>query len=327
MKNLYSRLQAIGFEKAFVKGHVLPDWWEDDLALDPGNRRLAELAISRTLSISLSALADPEAPLSLGASEDVRFKRWQATEKISFLPAVAVARRVFDLLLSCAENLPSLRLRRVGASELRNRILTWSDSVTLPELLQQAWDFGVPVVHLGELPKGAKRVDGMAFLVRDRPCIALTSSRKSPAFLIWHLAHELGHIDLGHLDSGNAIAEQIDLNSDLDEEKEANLFATSLLYGSANFGGFRAARHITGEQLAHEAQQLAAAHQIWAGCIVTSYGFNMSAWGTAQRALQALGVADTGPGIVQDTLRERVDLDRLTDTDRNFFARATGLFG
>lgn len=325
MQDLYARLGEVGFPRAYVKDRILPDWWEDDLAKDPGNRRLAELTISRTLKIPLSSLVDHGSPLSLEGAHEVRFKRWLDTEQCDLLPAVAVARRVFELLLSCASNLPAFRLEGGDPDALRERILTQSQSVTLPALLQSSWDFGVPVVHLDSLPKGAKRVDGMAFCVAGRPCIALASAKRSPAWLIWHLVHEMGHVAQGHLRTGAALDVKIDFKSEQTEERQANLFAKDLIYGRKNRGGFSAARHITGAQLAAESRNLGAMHRIYPACIVTSYGFNMDAWGTTQKALNVLGVAEGGPEAVRRVLAERIDLDALSETDRHFFARAAGL--
>lgn len=325
MTDLYARLHGVGFPRAYVKSRILPDWWEDDLATDPGNRRLAELTISRTLKIPLQSLAEPSSPLSLEGAREVRFKRWQATEESRLLPAVAVARRVFELVLYSATNLPTLRLEGSDPDVLRERILAQSQYVTLSSLVQYSWDFGVPVVHLDSLPDGAKQVDGMAFCVAGHPCIALASSKRSPAWLTWHLAHEMGHVARAHLHTGAAIDIKIDFNSQQAEEQEANLFAKDFVYGKENRSGFTSVRHITGEKLAAQSRSAGAMHRIYPGCIATSYGFNMNAWGTAQKALNALGVSEGGPETIRKALSERIDLDRLTETDRHFFSKATGL--
>lgn len=325
MTDLYCRLDGVGFPRSYVKNRILPDWWEDELARDPGNRRLAELAISRTLKIPLQSLVEPDAPLSLEGAREVRFKRWQSAGQELLLPAVTVARRIFELLLSCATSLPSYRLEGSDPDALRDRILAGSQYVTLSDLLRFSWDFGVPVVHLDVLPDGAKRVDGMAFCVGGRPCIALSSAKRSPAWLIWHLAHEMGHVACGHLRTGAALDISIDFASTQTEEREANLFAKDIIYGKKHRGGFKAARHITGAALAAQAKNLGPMHKIFPACIVTSYGFNMKAWGTAQNALKVLGVAEGGPEAVRKALSERIDLDKLAETDRHFFVQATGI--
>lgn len=324
MTDLYARLDQVGFSRAYVRDRILPDWWEDDLANDPGNRRLAEMAISRTLKIPLQDLASKVTPLSLGTGE-VRFKRWQATEESRLVPAVAIARRACELVLASARNLPAFRLEGYQAALLRESILEQSQYVSLVNLLQYAWDFGVPVVHLESLPDGAKRVDGMALLVEDRPCIALASSRRSPAWIIWHLAHELGHVASGHLRHGETVDIAIDFASENHDEQQANLYAKDVVYGAKNRGGFSAPRHVTGEKLAAEARNLGPMHRIAPACIVTSYGFNMNAWGTANKALNILGISDGGPEAIRKTLLERIDLDALPETDRHFLVKVTGI--
>jgi len=324
MTDLYTRLQDVGFPRAYVRDRILPEWWDDELARDPGNRRIAEMVISRTLKISLHSLVDPTATLSLEGARAVRFKHWQDADEVRLLPAVALARRIFELLLSCAKTLPVCRLEGCDPKELRERILAQTQYVTLGALLRRCWDLGVPVVHLDSLPQGAKRVDGMAFTVGDRPCIALASSRHSPAWLIWHLAHEMGHVARGHLRTGAALDETIDFKAPDREEKEANTFGKALIYGETAV--FKADRHITGDNLAAQARNLGPAHRIWPPCIVTSYGFHMeNAWATAQKALNSLDIAKGGPEEIRRELAQRIDLDQLSETDRCFFIRATGV--
>ena len=323
MSDLYARLHDVGFPRAYVRDRILPDWWDDELASDPGNRLVAEMVISRTLKISLSSLVDPGASLTLDGARAVRFKHWQDADEVRLLPAVALARRIFELLLSCAKALPNCRLEGYDPREIREKILAQTQYVTLGALLRCCWDLGVPVVHLDSLPQGAKRVDGMAFTVGDRPCIALASSKRSPAWLIWHLAHEMGHVSLGHLQTGAALDETIDFKAQDCEEQEATTFGKTLIYGET--ATFKAGRHITGVNLAAQARNWGPAHRIWPPCIVTNYGFNMSAWGTAQRALKVLNAADGGPEEIRRELAQQIDLDQLSDSDRCFFVRATGL--
>lgn len=323
MRDLYRRLDQVGFPKAYVRTRILPDWWEDGLAQEPGNRRLAEMAIARTLSIPLATLVAPDEPIRLDGDKQVRFLRRQGVEEPKLLPAIAIARRVAELAVSAAVDLPSFRLEGVDPAELRERLLAHSQYVTLSSLATAAWDFGVPVVHVSSLPKGAKRVDGMAFLVADRPCIALASSRKPPALLLWHLAHELGHVALGHLHGGATLDVSIDFDSNDTAERAANEFAKPLVYGET--AGFRAGRHLKAERLAAEARQLGPQLRVQPASIVTSYGFHMKAWGTMQNALEALGAADGGPDILRQVLKARVDLDRLGETDRHFFASSCAI--
>src|SRR5262249_20841456 len=156
-------------------------------------RRLAEMAISRTLQIPLANLVDRQAPLQLREERTVRYKRRLDVDGQKLFPSVVVARRVCELVLTCAD-LPALRIESLDARSLREQILRTQPYVTVTPLVQHCWSLGIPVVHLSKLPAGARRLDGLALMVSGRPCIVLASSRQSPAWLAWPLAHEIGHV-------------------------------------------------------------------------------------------------------------------------------------
>lgn len=81
-------------------------------------------------------------------------------------------------------------------------------------------------------------MDGIAMSLNGRPSIVLSSKRAS-GFLLFHLAHELGHIALGHVSQNGAIVDDEINESDSDigrdpQEIEADRFAIELLTGNAN---------------------------------------------------------------------------------------------
>ncbi|MFX9185041.1 ImmA/IrrE family metallo-endopeptidase, partial [Acinetobacter baumannii] len=85
--------------------------------------------------------------------------------------------------------------------------------------------------HLTRLPKPGKKITGLATFIADRPIIVLCSGRDSPAWLAFHLAHELGHLMCGHVKVGGAPLVDVDL-SDTDDgrhEREADRYAFQLL--------------------------------------------------------------------------------------------------
>jgi len=323
MADLYARLSEVGFPKKYVRESILPEWWADDLASYDFNRRIAEMAISRALKIPLAQLADAKAQLSLLGAEVVRFKRWQDAAHFKLLPAVAIARRVAELVLFCAHDLPALDTRGITAARLRETLLSGSQYITLQQLLDVIWDLGIPVFHLALLPDGAKRVDAMALLVEGRPCIALATSRSQPAWLFWPLAHELGHIAAGHLTGGDILDAAIELVSEIKEEKEANAFAFSLIYGDARI---EVPQNAHPKMLAALALQEGEAARVLPECLVANFGFETGKWPVAQAALKSLQVdEENGHEQIRAALRKTISLDRLTEDDRHFFCRVTGL--
>jgi IrrE N-terminal-like domain len=265
---------------------------------------------------------DRGAPLVLGSEPAVRFKRRQDVAVARLLPAVQVARRISELLLSCAE-IPDPAPTWGTAVEVREQILQSDPYVTLTPLVQKCWDLGIPVVHLKSLPAGARRLDGLALTVAGRPCIVLASTKRSPAWLVWHLAHELGHVAQGHLKNGDAIDPEIDFATDHKDERAANQYAMTLIYGDTP--GFRSANPLKAADLAAQANEIGPAHRIHPACVVTSYGFTMKAWDVAGAALKILHVASGGAEPIRAALRKRLDLDCLPATDRHFLAGVTGL--
>jgi Zn-dependent peptidase ImmA (M78 family) len=321
MADLYSRLDEAGFPSSYVRGYVLPEWWDDALALELENRRIAEMAISRTLKIPLSSLANGSEPLKVSDERTVRFKRWKDVDGQQLVPTVAVARRVCELTIAAAD-LPALRI--MNATELREQILRTQEYVSLTPLVQHCWSLGIPVVHLKEIPVGARRLAGLALMASGRPCIALADSRKSPAWHAWPLAHEMGHIAHGHCQLEDTVDLEMDLAAEDPAEMQANDYAKALLYGSSGHN-FRSEQIISAPRLAQEAKELGKEFRIHPACVVTNYGFNMKAYEEANAALKILRLATGGAEPVRIALAERLDLSRLTETDRHFLQSVTGL--
>jgi Zn-dependent peptidase ImmA (M78 family) len=78
----------------------------------------------------------------------------------------------------------------------RVAILKKHPCVSLSALLSWCADAYIPVLHIHKLP--GKKMTGL--VVREDGRFAIVLSRKgTPAELLFHLAHELGHIARGHL--------------------------------------------------------------------------------------------------------------------------------
>lgn len=323
MRDLYRRLKEVGFPRPYLRDFVLPDWWEDRLAEEPANRRWVEIVLGRALGIAPSRLADPEAPLTVEGLSGPRFKRWRGTEKQKLTPSAAICHRVAEIAVSSLDDAPNLDAAALDAAELRDRILEEHPFVTLESLVEACWRSGLPVVFIESLPKGAKRLDGMALEIEGRPVVILASQRKEPSWLLFHLAHEIGHVALGHLGEGDLLDVKIGGGSEEKEETEANDFANSLVYGES--GPFFSAYRLKGEIVARDARNLAVSAQVSPGSIALSYGFRMDAWGPAQKALKILEGDQDGPLTLREALGARVDLDALSEEDRHLLVQVTGL--
>jgi|SRR5690606_13269871 len=56
MRDLFTRLAALGFTETWVREHVLPDWWDDDAADHPVGFTEAIWIIARHLGIAPAVL-------------------------------------------------------------------------------------------------------------------------------------------------------------------------------------------------------------------------------------------------------------------------------
>lgn len=75
----------------------------------------------------------------------------------------------------------------------------------------------------------ARRTDGMTFYAKKTPVI-LFDEEKLPQRIKFTIAHEVGHIILGHVEPGNCtIANREPRPGDAPEEQTANQFAARLL--------------------------------------------------------------------------------------------------
>lgn len=316
MESLYRRLGTAGFDRHFVRAHALPDWWDDALAENPANVALAEIAISRTLGFSIPMLHDDDAPLVPPATSATRLKRTAGVEPSSLAPAIVVAERMALNLSPYLRDVPAFTGERT-ASAVRSEILSRSQNVGLAELVGFAWRSGIFVGQLADRPKNNGRLDGLAMFCDGQPSIVLTSMRDSPPWIAYHLAHELGHLLLGHVRAGDEpiVDGDGDPNDTDAEEQAANAFALEILTGHAS-PTFEAEYGLTAERLAEAAPNFGAEHRINPGTLALVYGFSAKRMGVAMGALKLLGLVTGGRLVVTNALRAHLERDLPETAER-----------
>lgn len=206
---------------------MLPDWWDDALEDTSAGLQQAKLILAKTFSLDYQSLDEDQACFRFGLHQ---FKHNKNLNKDRLKPAVSMAMlsakitlSVFDKPLMTATKDPLL-IR----SELLNEDHDWIDFKTLANW---CWLQGIPVIYTKNLP--SPKMDGLAIEYNDRPVIVLTKNIKHGA-LIFDLAHELGHILLGHTKQhgGIMVDEKLNTRADNDMEAQANAFALELLTGN-----------------------------------------------------------------------------------------------
>lgn len=265
-----------------------PEWWSADAESSPSANAELRFSLARKLGLDPRSLILDEDEPRFVWDDAARFKGFTGDVGAE-RPAIASFGTALSRMLlqgtAPGEGAPQL----MSAGNLRSAILAGSRYVGLKELLSVSWAFGIPVIYLRVYPLNAKRMSAMSVRVGDRFAILLARDAVYPAPIAFYLAHELGHILLGHLVEVGAIVDmeilgKLDAESD-PEEREADAFALELLTGRSRpelvvEGAGRGAR-----QLAREALRVGEIERIEPGTVAMAFGYAEHAWPTAMAAL------------------------------------------
>jgi hypothetical protein len=254
----------------------------------PGGFREGVSHIAAHLGFSLASLLDESKELTFAGHGGVKYKKEKgvAEDDVSLAThyAIGVGR-------TAASAVDELALGVVPTpEEWRKELLALSDKpwVCLRHILQATWALGIPVIHLRNLPAGSKKPDALTTMVGDRPVIVVFKARKSPSWIAFIVAHELGHIHHKHLPSGQTLVdEKIDQKSDKADEGEANDFALRLLTGFDNLG-LNSTRSLSIPRLAEEAKRFGTEYRVAPGVAALNYGFTTKEWALANGAVGLL---------------------------------------
>jgi hypothetical protein len=317
MTNLFTHLQGVGIPKAFAR-KVLPDWWDDSITSSDAGLQQAQLYLSKAFNLDIASLVSEEEPprfrqvvhkfkMNKNVSED------QVTASAHYATAMA---RLALQATDEAYTPPS-----VNPIELRDQILQAAQCVDLSALLMWCKTAGIPVLHIEQLP--GKKMTGLAIRLHDRFAVVL-SRKAHPSELLFHLAHELGHIANGHLNSDGFLADlQIGAGDRGDaDEKEADAYAIRLLNGVAvkySAGG----RIVSGVQLYRAAKALSERERIDVGHIILNYGHAQEQFPLAKAALKHVAGSDCGSAVVNSALFEFIDDERLSEDQLTLLHTAT----
>jgi hypothetical protein len=320
MSDLYARLADTGFDPLFVRSVILPEWWEDSLAEVPANRAFAENLLARNLGMSIGDLSQPSAGLRLPSLSHVKFKRYKNTVDETVAPAILVAQRAAKIVVDASSSsLPQFVLP-ADALTVRQEILRRHHYVDLASLLGWCWEHGVVVMHLAKAPKGSKLFDGLAMFCGDRPVVVLGSRRDSPAWLAFHLAHELSHIIRRHVTPGSSPLADSDLKSATTDrqEREADRSACELLTGIGK-PMIRNLRY-NAMRLALFVAQEGPTRGVDPGVMALIYGKSNNRWPVAQNALKHLSLESGAHDMIAAPLKMRLNPEDLPESSERFLA-------
>lgn len=230
MSVLYKKLSAIGFPKRFVQEKGLPSWWNEEL----DNKPVAVLEgaghIAQRLHLDLKSLLAENQNPQFKPLLHTKFKYHQQDKAdvpdVAHQLASRVAEVVADTIKLEFKPIPS------DPHQVRSEIVAKHPQVTLYSLLDYCWEHGIAVVYFKNYPKNTRKIRGMIQWQAEHPVIVLSSGKTQPVCLAFDLAHELGHLALGHIKEGILIDDDIKPDSDDREERDSNQFAVKLLVNS-----------------------------------------------------------------------------------------------
>lgn len=309
---LIERLMDAGLSEELVSA-ALPEWWTQEERGSSSAKTMVSLLLARRLSLDPETLLDDNVPVGFLHTGPTKFKHMRLVDGGRKQALVAFAQGVSRILLATASITNSIPVP-ANPLELRAAILSGGRPfVSFGDVLAACWSLGVPVLHLRLFPAQTKGVTAIAVRLGARHAILVARESGYEAQYMFHVAHELGHIALGHLKNTAAIVDADPLDPENladelihdEEECAADQYAQALLSGIANFSVERANNNTqfgTARELADIATRTGAQLGIDPSHIVLSFAYSSSSWGLAMAALKHLPQQSEKPG----TLTNRV---------------------
>ncbi|QHS09107.1 ImmA/IrrE family metallo-endopeptidase [Sinimarinibacterium sp. NLF-5-8] len=327
MQPFYAQLNSHGLSHRFVQDAILPDWWDDSLFENGINRLTAQMSAAKFLGVGIEHFTDFSADVALPI-QNVQLKRNRNTQFSEVTGAIMTALHAARITAGLMRDTLAFTGTHT-AQEVRNSILSessrpWPD---LPGLIDYCWKNGIAVVHITRLPKPSKAIAGLATFIDDRPVIVLCSGRDSPAWLAFHLAHELGHIMSGHVKPGDDPVVDIKLDTSCDEdiETQADEYALQVLTG-IHYPDMDISQNLGAKTLADTAHALGALYQIHPGTVALIYGYRTRRLPVAQKALQIMGENFGATRMLSNAYSCHVPLDDMADSAQQFLSATTQVF-
>jgi hypothetical protein len=329
-KSLYATVANLGISRAQAR-RLLPAWWAPEMEkAEDGAAELA-LLLSRRLSLDAAALLKGRLEPK-GAVKSVAYKHSVGVETdtlraVTFM-ASSLAQTVSAAMRVPYRPLPShLTVIREQTRQAGNGTLGFGG------LLKLCWSHGIPVIPLKNLPVGMRKMDGAALLVGDRPAIVLAKRKSSKAWLSFILAHEVGHIALGHLRPGSTIIdvslqESATYSAESSEDKDeaaADDFALSILGGEEAANAINQWPPATSPvELAVEARAAGAVLRLEPGHLILRHAFNHKRWMEAVMALNFLSEDMDPQASLLTALMQHLDLSNIAADLQDLITEVTG---
>jgi len=315
---IFSRLKSLGLSNSFIKKAALPSWWKSEAEYDEGMLARLVKALQQRLYLEISFQGSSNFELSFHPVSQIKYKLQKRQENPTLFSYLANS--IVNIVLQTVD-LPRLSIP-IDPYIIREEILRAHPWVSLSSLLEFCWNCGLPVIHfdISDLfVKGNKsphKSDGLVVMTGERPVIIIGSSRKPSAWLLFVLAHELGHIAHGHLQEGILSDESFQDGVNDEEEEAANQFAAQLLLGDISP---QWAPNLNKQRLLAKAKRLSEEHNLDPGALILNYGWQTGKWGCAVGALNLLEPDANAPTQINDYYQSQ--LVSIDEESRDYLER------
>jgi hypothetical protein len=321
--SLRGELRAAGLSRAAVEA-AWPDWWSDQAEASVSARTELRLAVARNLGLAPKALVGER--VDFVWRDRARFKHLRAEEEIPLAALNSFGVSVGRSLIEATESNGDM----IGLSSSDLRALLLSMGVPdLPGLLTVCWAIGVPVAHLRVWPLAQKAMHAMVVGRRGRHAILFSREASYPAMVAFTLAHEIGHVALGHVPADDVLFDVEDPAGIADHDEEetaADRYALEVLLGDADreiLIDFDTFNHV---ELADAVLRASPEYGIDPGTLALAVAYRRNAWPVAMAAMKLI---QPEPIIVSDLVnniaRTQLDLNRLGSDTAVFIERTLGI--
>ena len=326
--NLRSRLKMLGLSDSAVEA-AWPKWWSNEANSSVSARVELRFSLARKLGLDPLSLLDDEHQPRFVWKDEARFKHLSGEGELELSAIISFGKAVGSLLIAATPSIASLAA--TTAKTIRSALLhAERPYVGLQDLLSLCWSVGIPVIHLRVFPWPQKRMAAMSVRVGDRTAILLGKDANYPPHIAFYLAHEIGHMVLGHLSEEVAIVDLEPATPEIpetdEEESAADRFALELLTGDPRPVVLPNKPRYSARELARVALNASVQLKIEPGTLALCFGYSTSDWATANASLKEI-YRERKPvwREVNKVAQTQIELDRIPDDSHDFLNALLGL--
>jgi|GEM_PF-199613 len=306
-EKLYAKLDEKKLPPDYVDNIIMPSWWQSITQVTPTNFIQLARALSKVLRLDVQSILKLDTPFEFIAISNQKFKTNKRTEP----DQVQLAGHLNSIVAEIVGN--SIREPYIAIpnspSQIRQEILEKHCNVDLYSLVNYCWEHRLPVIHFDKFPEGTRKPDGVAANFGNHPVIVVGSTRKFSSWLLFIVAHELGHIVLGHVKDGILLDENLQTQDRDDEEKQANRFAVELLFGKTD--PYLWNQQLDFPNLKRISKTYSKRDCVDQGAVLLNYAKQTNDWAKAIGLLKQMEPRPNAPTIINIFLKQYMDLQNL----------------